>query len=132
MAGLILPGDEANTLNAVLSQTLNLILYTSNTTPSKSGYGSNTSDFTEAAGGGYAAKSFNSASWTLTGSNPTVATYAKQTFAFTGALTGGASIYGYAIKTASGTIIAAELASAPFTPSTTSNAYSVTPTINFK
>lgn len=46
----------------------------------------------EAAGGAYAAKSIVGANWSV-GANPI--TYTAQTWTFTGALTGSATIYGY-------------------------------------
>lgn len=124
MSLVALPLGEANFLAAMLNQSLTLILYTSNTTPAKTGTGSATADYTEAAGGGYASKALTYSSWTLSGSNPTNAAYPQLDFVFTGALTGSATITGYAVKCGS-IIVYAERASSGFTPANNGDTYSV-------
>src|SRR3990167_1635806 len=72
---------------------LTLKLFTSNTTPADT---DTAATYTEATGGGYAAKTLTNGSWTITiGNDPSDAVYAQQTWTFTGQLSGGASIYGY-------------------------------------
>jgi hypothetical protein len=68
---------------------LTLRLYTSNTTPAES---DTAGTYTEASGNGYAAIALTGSSWTVTGGAPTPASYAQQTFTFTGAL---GNVYGY-------------------------------------
>jgi len=60
--------------------------------------------------------------------------YAKQTWTFTGALDGSATIYGYFIIGAtSGVLIAAERAATAdqFAPADNNDTYSVTPVLKF-
>lgn len=77
----------------------------------------------EAAGGGYAAKSILAASWNVA-ANP--ATYAAQTWTFTGALTGAATIYGYFMTraTTSDLMIAEKFAST-FAPANNGDNYTI-------
>lgn len=68
-------------------------------------------DFTEAAGGGYAAVTLSrGTNWVISGSAPVQAVYAAQTFSFNAALTGpNSTIYGYYITDNAGTtLISAE------------------------
>ena len=61
-------------------------------------------------------------------SGTTSKTYAQQTFTFTGALTGNATIYGYyLVGSIDGVIRWAELLAAPFTPASNGDAVNVTP-----
>lgn len=104
---------------------LTLKLFTSNTTPAQT---DTAATYTEAAGGGYAAKTLTNGSWTVaTANDPSDAVYAIQTWTFTGALTGSATIYGYFVVDADGTLIFAERASATYTPANSGDQYSVTP-----
>ena len=107
MALLVPNVGEERCLKAILNHTapqdLTLKLYTSNTTPAESDVAGT---FTEASGFGYAAKSLTGASWTVTPGDPTVATYAEQTWTFTGAL---GNVYGYFIvQSVSGVLMWAE------------------------
>ena len=69
---------------------LTLKLFTSNTNPADT---DTAGTYTEAAGGGYAAKTLTAADFTIsTVSNIVQAAYAQQTFTFTGALTGNATV----------------------------------------
>lgn len=116
-------------LDAFFNQTSNdltLKLFTNDITPTDTNVAG---DFTEAAGGGYAAKTLSAGSWTdsVTGGIAQVA-YAKQTFTFTGALNGGASIYGYYVIDGAGTLIYSEKRNAgAFTPIDNGDYYEVTP-----
>jgi len=106
---------------------LTLKLYTNDVTPDDADVAG---DYTEAAGGGYAAKTLSNGSWTVTTANdPSDAVYAQQTFTFTGALTGTATIYGYFIVDADGVLFAAEKFATTFTPANNGDQVLVTPTI---
>ncbi len=85
--------------------------------------------YTEASGGGYAAKTLTNGSWTqsFVGSIEQVA-YAQQTFTFTGALTTNPTVYGYYVVDADGNLIFAELLPQPFTPANNGDNIQVTPT----
>lgn len=110
-------GDEAN---------LTLFLYTNTITPSEvTGVG----DLTEAAGGGYAAKTLAKATWNAAATNAgtTSKTYPEQTFTFTGALTGNATIKGYGIKGAVDGVIRWLEPITDFTPAANGDNVKVTP-----
>ncbi len=73
--------------------------------------------YAEASGGGYAAKTLSSGSWTVSaGADPSRATYANQTFTFTGALDSTNVVYGYFIVDDDDVLIWAERLGASFTP----------------
>lgn len=85
------------------------------------------SSFTEAAGGGYTAKTVLSAAITKSVVGGIAqAAFAQQVFEFTGALTGNPSVYGYYVVNESGTLIFADKSSGPYTPSA-DGVYVVTP-----
>lgn len=75
-----------------LTEDLVYKLYTNNITPAETDVAGT---YTEATSGGYADKTTTGSSWTVTPGAPSTAAYAQQTWTFTGALGGGASIYGY-------------------------------------
>ena len=104
---------------------LTLKLFATNVTPSDT---STAGSFTEATGGGYAAKTLTNGSWTESnvGGIEQVA-YAQQTFGFTGALTTNTTVYGYYIVDADGVLVYAE-AQAPFTPANNGDQITLTPT----
>jgi len=117
----------------ILSRTLNksatgdvvLRLYTNDETPDED---SVIGDFTDAAAAGYAPITLTGASWTIaTVTNTTTASYAQQTFTFTGAET----VYGYFItNSADDTLIYAErFTSAPFEIPSDGGEIRITPTI---
>ena len=86
------------------------------------------SSFTEATGGGYAAKTLTNGSWVIASANdPSDATYAEQTFTFTGVLTTNTNVYGYYIINGDGTLVWAEKLSATFTPNASGGTLSITP-----
>ena len=119
--------DRALRLSA--EENLTLKLFSNDYTPVE---GSVAGDFTESAGGGYAAKTLTNGSWgaAATAGGTTSSAYAEQTFTFTGALTTNPNIYGYYIVGAtSGTLYWAERAAATFTPANNGDTYKVTPRI---
>lgn len=86
--------------------------------------------YTEAAGGGYVAKTLTGSSWTITPGDPTTATYAQQQWDFTGALTGPSGIKGYYVTRATtGDLVYSESFGATFTPATNGDYARVTPTL---
>lgn len=99
-------------------------LYTNNYTPLDT---STAGNFTEATGGGYASKTLTNGSWTVGSAALRQGTYAKQTWTFTGALTGNPTIYGYNVVDADGVHVDAQLLSQPFTPINNGDPLSVTP-----
>jgi hypothetical protein len=106
---------------------LTLKLFTSNTTPADT---DTSGTYTEAAGGGYVAKTLTCGSWTVTvGNDPSDATYAEQVWTFTGALTLGASVYGYYIVDSDGALIWAERFASNFTPAYAGDKIYLTPKI---
>jgi hypothetical protein len=109
----------------VSGQDYTLRLHTNNYTTVD---GSISSSYTEAAGGGYAAKTLSGASWTHAddGAGIRQASYAAQTFTFTGPLTGNATIYGYYILDASNNVMCGDLLPAPFTPASNGDNQQVT------
>lgn len=105
---------------------LTLKAFVSNTTPADT---DTAGTYTEAAGGGYSAKTLTNGSWTITvGNDPSDAVYAQQTWTFTGALTTNPTIYGYYVVDADGVLIWAERLGASYTPTTNGDQLSVTPT----
>jgi hypothetical protein len=109
------------------SKNLKLCLFTNNYTPVDT---TTKSALTEAAGGGYAEITLTNGSWTITvADDPSDAVYAEQTFTFTGALTGNATIYGCYIldNNGSGEVMWAELLTVPFTPANNGDTLKITP-----
>lgn len=116
-----------NILNHTAPQNQTLKLFANNYTPVA---GSVAGDFTEAAGGGYAAKSLTGTSWTVAtnDSDEAEATYAAQTFTFTGALTTNGTVYGYfVVQASSGLLLYAERFADSRTPSVNGDAITFTP-----
>jgi hypothetical protein len=109
------------------SKNLTLKLFTNNIVPSST---DTAATYTEASGGGYAAITLTTGSWTvaLNGSNIETATYAQQTFTFTGALSGSATVYGYYVVDSASTpaIMWAETIT-PFTPANNGDQILITP-----
>lgn len=86
-----------------VTSTENLVyrLFATNVTPSHT---DTYSTYTEASGGGYSTPSaLTGSSWSISGSNPATASYAQQTYTFTGALTTNTTIYGYFVTGATNT-----------------------------
>lgn len=102
---------------------LALRLFVNNVTPAQTGV-----SYTEATGGGYAAKTITNGSWAITpGNDPSDAVYGQQVFTFTGALTTNTTVYGYYVTDADGTVLWAELLTAPFTPANDGDHVDITP-----
>ena len=110
------------------SKDLKLRLFANDYTPVQ---GSVLGSFTEAAGGGYAAIDLVNGTWVVTPANdPSDATYAQQTFTFTGALTTNPTIYGYYIEDnagSTGVVIYAERLGSSFTPANNGDNLKITP-----
>jgi hypothetical protein len=107
MTLLVANGSEIlmmeNFLNKTAPQDLILKLYSSDTTPAET---DTSATYTETAGGGYAEVALVAATWTVTGGNPTTASYPEQTFSFTGA---AGNVYGYyVVQAISGDLMWAE------------------------
>lgn len=106
---------------------LTLKLFVNNVIPSDS---DTAATYTEAIGGGYAAKTLVAGSFIVsTVAGIVQAAYAQQQFMFTGALTTNAAIYGAYIVDADGVLIFAEAAPIAYTPAVNGDMYAVTPTI---
>jgi hypothetical protein len=129
MAGSIPDTEEQRIAEDYVRNTLSLRLYSNDVTPDES---SSLSSFTQVSGGGYAAKSLLSASWTATPGDPTVLEYAEQEFLFTGTTTAPGTIYGYyLVDTVTGLYIGGERfpgSVLPVTPVAGSK-ISITPTV---
>lgn len=116
-----------NNTRPVGGNNLTLKLFTNNLTPLDT---HTAGSFTEATGGGYAAKTLTNGSWTVTVANdPSDAVYAQQTFTFTGPLTTNPTIYGYMIVDGDGTLILAELFAQSFTPANNGDTIQLTPKV---
>ena len=116
-------------LGTLAQEDQTLKLYATNVTPAE---GDTAGSYTEATGGGYAAKTLTGASWPdpTTATGTTSSTYAEQTYTFTGALDTNPTIYGYFVVGATSTVLLwAELAGATFTPANNGDTYKVTPKI---
>lgn len=129
MAGLV-PNVGAQVmlkagLNHTAPQNLVLKLFTNNYTPIET---SVAGDFTEASGNGYAAKTLTGGSWSVTNADPSAASYAAQTFTFTGNL---GNVYGYfLVQATSGILVAAErFDTAPVNVQNNGDAIVITPNI---
>jgi hypothetical protein len=101
-------------------------LFATNVTPAET---DTAGSYTEAAGGGYASKTLTGASWTVTNGAPTDASYAQQTWTFTGALTTNATIYGYYVtRVTDADLVLAETFTS-FTPANNGDQILLTPHI---
>jgi hypothetical protein len=110
--------QEVEILTDFLTPALTMRLYGNDRTPAG---GDVAADYTEIAGGGYAAKALTFANWGFTAGGPTVALYnAVQQWVFTGAINAPSTIYGYFITRDSDSLLLwAERfpsGSVPFTP----------------
>lgn len=91
----------ANMLKQQAGYNYDVRLFSNNVTPSAT---SVAGDFVEVAGGGYAAQQLTAATWGITGTNPTTASYgATISFTFTGApSTNSGYVYGYYVTVRTG------------------------------
>lgn len=97
----------ARMLDEIIADTLTIRLFSNNHTPAAT---DTSADYTEVAGGGYAAIPLVSASWTTVAGNPSSTTYATyQQFDFTGPTTSPGTVFGYYITRASGEVVYAQL-----------------------
>lgn len=118
-----------NILNHTAPQDFYLKLFSNNLTPTSATV---VGDITETTGGGYAHKSLTGTSWTVgtNASNEAEATYAAQTFTFTGTVGGTGIVYGYYyVQQSSGLLIAIERFASAFTPTNSGDAVTFTPTL---
>ena len=87
--------------------------------------------YTEVTSGGYTAITLSNASWTVTvGNDPSDATYAEQTFTFTGTIGGTGIVYGYYVEDNAGTTGVAvwgERFATSFTPTNNGDNIKLTP-----
>jgi hypothetical protein len=114
-----------NNTRASGGNNLTLKLFVNNVTP---GDTDTASTYTVAVGGGYADKTLNMGSWTITPANdPSDAVYAEQTWTFTGALTTNTTIYGYYVVDADGILQWAERLASSFTPANNGDQLKITP-----
>lgn len=101
-------------------------LFATNITPAET---DTAGTYTEAAGGGYASKTLTGASWTVTPGAPTSASYAQQTWTFSGALTTNTTVFGYYVtRVTDADLILAE-AFTSFTPANNGDLINLTPAI---
>lgn len=114
-----------NIVNKVAPQNLVLRLYTNNITPAET---DTFATYTEASGSGYSALTLTGASWTISGTAPTNATYAEQTFTFSGAL---GNVYGYMLNQTTSTILmwAERFTGAPYNIQNNGDQIKITPYI---
>lgn len=110
---------EVEVLTALVTPALTLRLYGNNFTPVDGDLASN---YTEIAGGGYVNKALTFANWSIVGGTPSYATYAPQTWIFTGAVNAPGTIYGYYVtRNSDGHLILAERFPSAVVPFTTVN-----------
>ncbi len=132
MALLVPNAGEGLAIKAFLNHTAPqdpvLRLFTNNITPAET---DTAGTYTEAAGGGYASKTLTGSSWSIVEGAPTNGSYAQQTWTFTGALTGNATVYGYYFtQLTSGIIMWAERAASSFQPQNNGDQILITPSID--
>lgn len=107
---------ETDNLDKVTNETLTLKLFSNNITPAEANTAAN---YTEVAGGGYAAKSLLVGNRTIVAGDPSTCTYPVQNFTFTGVTDAPGTIYGYFIVNGAGVLKGVERFPAgvvPFTP----------------
>lgn len=113
-------------LNTTAGQDQKLDLFATNITPAETDVAAT---YTAAVGGGYVQKTMAGISWAYTGTSPCEASYAQQTWTFTGPLTTNGTIFGYFVtQTTSGILMYSE-ATTNFTPANNGDQYLLTPKI---
>lgn len=132
MAGVVVNNGEVVALSYLTNKSatpenLVLRLFKSNTTPGESTVAG---DLTQADFTGYSAITLTGASWTVTGGDPTTASYAQQTFS-SSANQGAQSVYGYYLTRAStGDLVAAErFSDGPYVIANNGDQIKVTPSL---
>ena len=106
---------------------LTMKLFSNNIVPTDSTVAS---DLKEPTGGGYALKTLSTSDGVVSlESGIAQIAYPQQQFAFTGALDGSATIYGYFIVDADGVLVFVEKAPAGYTPMSNGDLYAITPVI---
>lgn len=113
-------------LQLFLEEDISLKLYSNDVTPDED---SVLADFTEVAGGGYAAKTIQFVDWTFAEGDPSTALAAQETWTFTGTTTAPSTVYGYYVVSAGELLWAERFAVVPFEPINTS-VIKVTPRIS--
>lgn len=101
-------------------------LFATNVTPAET---DTAGSYTEATGGGYTSKTLTGASWTVVTGAPSEASYAQQTWTFTGPLTTNPTVYGYYVtRETDGDLVLAETFSS-VTPANNGDQILLTPKI---
>lgn len=114
-------------LNNTAGQNQTLKLFSNNITPADT---DTAGTYTEVTGGGYSSVSLTGSSWSATTATPSVASYAQQTWTFTGTIGGSGIVYGYfLVQATSGTIMWSERDPSPFTPTNNGDQILLTPQI---
>jgi hypothetical protein len=124
---LIVPDvAEVDALTKILTPDLTLKLYGNNATPL---FNSVAGSFTEIVGGGYASKPLVFANWVIAAGSPSLASYAIQTWNFTGVINAPGTVYGYfVVRNSDGLLMWAErFPVVPFIP-IAGSVITVTPT----
>jgi hypothetical protein len=101
-------------------------LFATNVTPAETDVAGS---YTEASGGGYAAKTLTGSSWTVTPGAPSSAGYAQQTWTFSGALDTNDTVYGYYVTRATDADLVLAETFTPFTPADNGDEILLTPAI---
>jgi hypothetical protein len=112
--------------NIASAQNVVYHLFCNNVTPSET---DTVGTYTEAAGGGYASKTLTGSSWTVTSATPSLASYAQQTWTFTGALTTNPTVYGYFVTRVTAADLLWSEAFTAFTPANNGDQILLTPQI---
>jgi hypothetical protein len=110
-----------------LTENLLYKLFTNNITPAET---DTAGSYTEASGGGYADIELTGSSWVITPGAPAQAAYAQQEWTFSGALSGGASLYGYyALRAVTLDLMFAERFATARTPANVDDKLRLTPKV---
>ena len=116
---------EEAALTELYADDLDLKLYSNDYTPTAA---MTSGSFTEPTGGGYADKTILTTDWTLESNDPRDIIVSGQAFSFTGALDGGATIYGWYLYSGEA-VKAAKRLDTPFTPAESGDSLTFTPRI---
>lgn len=110
----------------VAAGNMKLCLYTNNKVPADADVAA---DYTKASGSGYTDQALASGGWSVTNASPAVASFAQQTFTFSGAL---GNVYGYFITRDSDNKLmwAERFTTPPYVIASSADDIKVTPTLN--